>query len=255
MTNYAPIAPIDCLLKMQQAGFLGNYLVLLAHEVVAEAEKYAKLIQEFSGTIMMDNSLIELGKPVDVETMLAAIDITGADYAVLPDKLLDKDGTIEASTTALRQWQEIGLNANHVIVAQGKTVEECLECVNTIADEFDEPFIISVPRALVKELGTRLTVIEALKEHFIGTPIHLLGFSCNYHDDIHCARQESIIGIDSATPIRLGMEGKIMPLSNSETDPVDNIQTDREVFFKTCKSVNNTIAYNLGAVRGAITVG
>lgn len=257
MTQYAPIAPIDCLLKLQAAGFLGNYLVLLAHEVVAEVEKYEKLIREFSGTIMMDNSLIELGEPVDVETMMAAIEITGADYAVLPDKLLKMEETIEASTTALRQWQEIGLGTQHVIVAQGVSVDECVFCVQQIIDEMPErdPFVISVPRALVEILGTRLEVIKALQKNFNNVPIHLLGFSCNYFDDIRCARYEGIMGIDSATPIRLGMEGKIMPISNSEVDPADGINTSREIFFKTCKSVNSTIVYNLGAIRGAITVG
>ena len=120
----------------------------------------------------------------------------------------------------------------------------------------DEPFVISIPRALVNILGSRREPIEALQNNgFRDVPIHLLGFSCNYHDDIYCARLEGIIGIDSATPIRLGMEGKIMPISSSEINPADSVSTEREVYFKTCKSVNNTMVYNLGAIRGAITVG
>ena len=106
MSYYSPIAPIDCLLKIQQAGFLGSYLVLLAHDVVANKEKYTELIGDFSGLIIMDNSLIELGEPVSMDTMIEALNITGADHVVLPDKLLDKGATIEASTTAARQWNE-----------------------------------------------------------------------------------------------------------------------------------------------------
>ena len=257
MTEYAPIAPIDCLLKIQQAGFLGNYLVLLAHEVVAEAEKYEKLIENFSGTIILDNSLIELGEPVDVETMIAAVDITGADYCVLADKLLDMDGTIESSTTALRQWKEFGLNSGYVIVAQGKTVRECLTCVESIVQELeeDDKYIISIPRALVNELGSRMPVIEGLIQiGFDDIPIHLLGFSSNYHDDITCTRHPNVMGIDSATPIRLGFEGKVLPISSSEADSAAYLQREREDFFKNCKSFNSLTAYNIGMVRGAIRV-
>lgn len=251
MSYYSPIAPIDCLLKIQQSGFLGNYLVLLAHDVVANEEKYTKLISNFSGTIIMDNSLIELGEPVDIDTMLKALDITGANYAVLPDKLLDKDATIEASTTAARQWKEIGLDADHVIVAQGKTVDECIDCIEVIIKELgpDYNFIISIPRALVDILGSRMPVIEALC-HTI--PIHLLGFSSNYHDDIMCARHPNVLGIDSATPIRLAFEGKTLPNTNDEIDPSHVLKKIREDFFSTCKSCNSYTAYNMGTIRGAI---
>ena len=258
MSYYSPIAPIDCLLKIRQSGFLGNYLVLLAHDVVANKEKYTELLSDFTGTLIMDNSLIELGEPVTIETMFEALDITGANYAVLPDKLLDKDATIEASTAALRQWEKIGLEAGHVIVAQGKTADECVECVTAIAEEIKpgDSFMVSIPRALVDVLGSRMPVIEALsKEDPYGEmPIHLLGFSSNYHDDIRCARHPNVLGIDSATPIRLAFEGKILPNSNDEIDPTDRLKREREVFFDTCKSCNSYTAYNVGAIRGAINV-
>ncbi|MEK0325884.1 MAG: hypothetical protein QQN63_09290, partial [Nitrosopumilus sp.] len=153
---------------------------------------------------------------------------------------------------------EIGLGADHVIVAQGKTPEECVECVVAIAEEIKpgDGFMVSIPRALVDVLGSRMPVIEALsKEDPYGEmPIHLLGFSSNYHDDIQCARHPNVIGVDSATPIRLAFEGKILPGSNEEIDPTNRVAYGRENFFEECKSCNSYTVYNIGAVRGAITV-
>lgn len=254
MSFYSPVAPIDCLLKIQQVGFLGNYLLLLAHDVVANEDKYRQLISNFAGVVIMDNSLVELGEAVDTKTMLEACEITNANYAVLPDVLLDTDGTIEASTTAARQGFDSGLAICPTIVAQGKTIEDCVRCVADIAGELivDTDFMISIPRALVDVVGTRSVLLETLYGIYgKAIPMHLLGFSSNYRDDIMCASMAGVTGIDSATPIRLGWQNKFVPSPADEINPADGL-FDRGEFFKQCNSFNSYMAYNLGAVRGAI---
>lgn len=254
MTGYSPIGPIDMLLKIKGERLLGSYLLLLAHDVVANAEKYMKLVEGFSGTIIIDNSLIELGHPVDSHTMMAACEIVGASFAVLPDKLLDKEGTIEASTTAAREWHNLGLNVAPMIVAQGRNTRECVECVDAIKKELNEEVLIGIPRALVLVEGSRSSLIAALVKKNKDTYIHLLGFSCMFVDDITCARHKNVVGIDSATPMRLGWEGKEIPHPDSDADCAGNVVRAREDFFNQCSSINSMMIYNLGAIRNIINI-
>jgi hypothetical protein len=252
MSSFAPIAPVECLLEMKKANMLGGYLLLLAHEVVQNERKYKELLEGFNGTIIMDNSLIELGKPVSGDIMFRALEVTNANYAVLPDKLFGCAETIEASTTAARQWRYAGVTADFMIVAQGNNVMERVECVREISRKagINEIFV-GIPRAIVKTEGSRIPTVTALRTQ-LNANIHLLGFSANYYDDIVCARLHHIMGIDSATPIRLGWEHKKICSPMSEWAASEDVELPREEFFKQCNKFTYQMAYNVGAVAAAI---
>ena len=252
MSNYSPVAPVKCLREIQKEGFLGNYLLLLAHDVVDKENEYKALLQNFTGTIIMDNSLIELGSSVSIDTMAEAVRITNATYAVLPDVLHNSSETITASITAARLWRDLKIKSELMIVAQGNTVTERVQCIEEIINNASlTNFAIGIPRAIVKQDGTRLSTIEALEKRF-HVKMHLLGFSVNYNDDIRCARSPNIMGIDSATPIRLGWEDKLIPLPSYTNDTALQLRTQRDKFFIDCYKFNLSMAYNLGAINAAI---
>jgi hypothetical protein len=237
---------------MKQEGFMGNYQLLLAHDVVANEDKYRSLLEGFRGVVILDNSLIELGSPVSTEVMLHAANITNATYAVLPDKLFACAETVTASTTAAREWQAAGMEASFMIVAQGMTIAERIKCVEEISNQAELlHFAVGIPRAIVGLEGTRLATIEALHGQF-KTWQHLLGFSGNYYDDVRCTKHSSVMGIDSATPIRLGYEKQIILNHLDEADPAAYLKIAREEFFEECKEFNSHMAYNLGSVEAVI---
>lgn len=257
MSCYAPIASIQTMLKLKDNDLLGNYLLLLAHDVFDNQHLYTKLLKDFDGTVILDNSLIELGHPVSTNIMLKATEIVNPTYVVLPDALLEKYTTISLSIKGFKEWQDVGIfnKAIPCIVAQGKSAEECTQCVQEVLKEipWDEDLqpLVSIPRALVVVEETRLRAVNHLANAGY-TRLHLLGMSKNFKDDVICAQHKCVRGIDSATPLRRGFEGLPMLTAEKDMDPAEDVMLPREEFFGECVGLNDMMAYNIGLVRGAI---
>lgn len=250
MSRYAPVAPVEVLLQIKERNMLQGYMLLLAHEVVQKPSEYAKLMHDFDGTVILDNSLIELGKPVDVDTMLTAASIIKPTFAVLPDKLNDREETVRMSIDAMNTWfKKMPPGTGAMIAAQGTSDEDALYCVDELVGRGSkqncriEKLMVGVPRNITNTRGTRSRLVQLLVQNKY--QVHLLGMSNNFDDDMMCARMYGVSGIDSASPLRAGWEGKRY---DGSTDWMRN----RDEYFRECKGFNMDMCYNMGVIQGKI---
>jgi len=206
MAKFAPVVPIQVADEYQQEGMLGDYHLLLAHDVVANPSEYHRIYGNQGYHIIMDNSVIELGHPVDLEFMRTAVGLTQADVFALPDKLLDQQGTINSTMTALNEWHTLITDQTKAMaVPQGATWDEWVECVEAFA-AYDEIAWIGIPRNVRNRLNTsRKYAVSTVKALCPNKKIHLLGFSNDLRDDVEAASLADVEGIDSAVPSRMGM--------------------------------------------------
>lgn len=247
-TQFAPVAPLHMLEQMEDFGILGDYHLLLAHDVVKHAERYARLFKDKGMYIIMDNSLIELGEPVDGACMLDACQIVGASVAVLPDKLGDVRETVHMSTKGLHEWGQLGLDS-FLFVIQGTSLFEAARGIDTIATH-DQAHMIkawSVPKVWQERyLHSRWPVIDmAARRKFI-TDIHLLGMSNSLRDDLYCCTHPHVMGMDSAVPIRYGYNGRII-----DNEGVD-ISIPRKEFMEAAGPLTDEAILNVRWVRDAV---
>jgi len=214
MARFAPVAPPQILKLLGDTSpeLLGDYHLFLAHDIVEQEAAYAEIRKAYWSPewyIIMDNSLIELGHPVDLDVMRRACEIFPPNVIVLPDYLADFAGTIQASTRAYREWSNAGLGP-FLGVIQGRTLDEMKRCAEHLL-VLPQVRALGIPRVVTKTIGSRRAITKYVVErkqqlHRRGRDIdiHLLGFSDNIRDDIECARIHEVGGIDSAVPIRLG---------------------------------------------------
>ena len=215
MARFAPVCPPHILEKLQPLNS-GDYHLLLAHDVAANPA-YKAFFDKFRNfTIIMDNSVIELGNAVNLDVIKNACYQVPPSTIVLPDVLLDAKATVDSCGAALPIWTEafadiIGntfdTGRGFMIVPQGKTIQEWAWC----AEQFKDDLRINywgIPRNLVDQIGTRRDAIEIAHALCPHRQIHLLGFSDNIVDDVLCSRNRLVAGIDSAVPLRAASEGK-----------------------------------------------
>jgi hypothetical protein len=211
--QFAPVASLEMHRILHEKRLLGGYLLLLAHKILERPREYGhfyhQVRQDNKGSFfIMDNSLIELGTPLEPSKVAEAAMYVRADCIVLPDKLLDAEFTIEASSKAASKKviESLPHKCFYMGVVQGRTEDEVLRCAEHL---WKLPYVgyFAVPRILTKQLGTRMRIVSKLYEHFPATPIHLLGFSVDIPDDLDAARLPGVMGIDSSMPVRLGEQG------------------------------------------------
>lgn len=249
-TMFAPVVPVrvaammaantdsdagDCIRDIDT---LGDYHLLLAHDVVKNKEAYRAVYgtRQFQ-TIIMDNSVIELGHPVEKEVMIEALSTVANETAelvfVLPDHLLNRDKTIGAVRQALMDWAPAILEAfaetdcsiRMMAVPQGDNIGEWVECVEALA-AYESIGWVGIPRNFREKIGgARIQAIQIAAVLRPDWNIHLLGFSDDLHDDIMSCHMSSrfgycVRGIDSAVPIRMAMrEGQRLTFSNQNHYP------------------------------------
>jgi hypothetical protein len=203
---------------------LGKYHLVLAHDIVANPDEWRNCrTLPPDSTVIIDNSIIELGAPVDVDTMVEAYGILGPDYQciiVLPDKFDDPVVTLEQSADYLEKLKsrpELG-GVEYMYVVQGDRLSDFSESflwssLDHIVDRGAR--WISVPRRVCDKFGTRMVGLYPLLNYRLRRPIidiHLLGFSENVLDDAWCTACPGVTGIDSAVPVRLGQAGRSIDL-------------------------------------------
>lgn len=205
---FAPVVPVQTASVLRDMDMLGNYHLLLAHDVLEHRAEYRDIYGDITrngGIVIMDNSLIELGKPMEVSDMLEALDVVPSTYAVLPDVLGDVQETLRLSIEAIHEYAARAPQQRLMGVMQGDSHTKCFDCAANLA--LMGVNAISVPRHLANILGSRVMLVDYLLKKHSAWPVHLLGFSDSPLDDFTAARYPNVMGIDSAAPIRQAFRG------------------------------------------------
>jgi hypothetical protein len=233
--QYAPVAPPHLLRRLRHdiGDFaLGRYFLLLAHDVVANPGAYVDLLPP-GAFVIMDNSVIELGKPVDEHVIFEACRIVKPDIVVLPDLIGDQQETIKLSIEAASRWQSyLSESIGFMAVPQGNTLEGLKACASAMFREVPRLRMWGVGRFITGYLGSRLQFTRWLAErmyppkaHVAGF-IHQLGFSDNLEDDLKVAKIHGVRGIDSTVPVRLGQKKIMLQYGPFPNEPRGTFWTD-----------------------------
>lgn len=220
MARYSPIAPIQLLEEMQDNRILGNYLLLLAHDVLKEPVRYENLIlgirnwddEDDDTFIIMDNSVVELGHAMNADDVVEAASVVEADCIMTPDSL----GGFDATVSLIEQQADILETCGFPLmrVPQGASYNEIERCIDWIHDYLParkgEPEYWGIPRWISNKFGSRWPTVRYIRSRIPDSQIHLLGMSDWYTDDIQCVKEYGVMGIDSANPLVMGQEGRDM---------------------------------------------
>lgn len=238
MAQFAPVVPLQLAQALQSGNpnkdNLGGYHLLLAHDILDKPRQYQEIYgrarKTFDGSFfILDNSIIELGKAMEIKEMLAAAAILPPDCIVIPDVMGDGAGTRKNAVKFARQYAQAAYAQGTsdvpslMGVLQGSNVQDIME---TLGVFYALPFVeyIGIPRVITKMLGSRMPTLLAMQRSpAISTPAysgfkgyHLLGFSDDIMDDIACCHVPWINGIDSAVLARAAVKGLLLDLNNPE---------------------------------------
>lgn len=213
MKRFAPICSLDMFEKLEKHDAQGDYYLLLAHKILENPGGWKDYFhrqwngpKECSPFVIMDNSLIECGRPLPLADILKAAKTVDADCFVLPDILGDAQTTIEMSRLAMEEYKAnsvIGLGTMGVV--QGTSLSECKGCAQALIKMGVN--YLAIPRVITKLLGSRIPLAYELGQEY-NYAIHFLGFSDNIADDIAAVNVcRTALGIDSSLPLRMGMDG------------------------------------------------
>lgn len=226
MAKYSPIAPLPILRQLHEHDALGNYLLLLAHDILDNALEYADLVEELENNmeyprfIVVDNGVIELGTALKVDQVIAAAQIVEADAIIMPDAIGDFHETQKLVMAQGRQLAESGFDI--MKVPQGVDVGELVKCVDWLRDKSipgTDPDLWGIPRWVANEMGSRMPIIQYINACCADPKIHLLGMSKDLQDDLRCMQLPGVMGIDSANPVTLGLANiKMSPHTYSHMD-------------------------------------
>jgi enolase len=166
-----------------------DYQYCLPHllDLNEEYKEFFLKVKKEGHYIVMDNSVHELGKPLDTDKLLEWIYKLEPNEFIVPDYFFDKTRSIVEA----KHWSKINLPENTIKVAvvQAKTIADAMECYQTYKDlgykkiafsysaEYYAELVPHPNKHLAKALG-RIKVISNLFEMGIIAKtdrVHLLG--------------------------------------------------------------------------------
>lgn len=178
--------------------FYGDYAMLLAH-----LKDYYPKERNRNCYVIMDNSLIELGGAVDVETVYNAAKQCGADEFILPDVFQNADATIAEVRKSIEWLHENDhmYDMRLMAVCQGATVEDFTRCFHTL-EQIPEIHCIGIPKVAATLLPEGRPGLEYL---WAGSSkvIHLLGCWTNLDEFRQYKRPALIRSCDTCIPALL----------------------------------------------------
>lgn len=218
MPKFAPVAPIQVLEGLWAAGpeVFGDYHLLLAHHTVEHKARFADLFKrigdtDWEGTIIMDNSIVELGNAVNFDMIAEAVTTlkdhcpNATVYPVLPDVMGNGVQTREAVSGAYDDWEAGMPGDGFMVVVQGTDIDDYIESLDffTAEGSFPDIDILGIPRVLHKTCGSRVHPMRLARDYSDQYMIHMLGFSDVITDDVDASCMVPSCGIDSAVPLRM----------------------------------------------------
>ena len=225
MAEFAPVCPPELLTELIKSHVDGHYHLLLAHDICERKAEYARIFggnrklsaSYASNTVILDNSVVELGDAVNVDFIIDAAEVCNPDVIVLPDVYTDGPATVQAVKEALDTWilpisrTPRGRYIRYMIVPQGKTRDEFIDCayqLATLTENYTEVCWWGIPRNYREQnIGSRQDAVKICYTFGQQKFMHLLGFSNDLVDDLFSARSPYVRGIDSAVPLRAATQG------------------------------------------------
>lgn len=148
-------------------------------------EAYQQVRDDFSDYIILDNSIMEIGKAVSPERLVAAAEKVGAHEIILPDVFRKAEESFEATVTAAKQMFDVPYKL--MGVAQGSTIEEFVWCFRMLMLQ-EEIDVIGIPKVastlpFMSDRDSRNPILNKLladnllysATKIYGKEIHLLG--------------------------------------------------------------------------------
>ena len=267
-SRFAPVAPLAIHRRLAEAGAIGEYHLLLAHQVLENPDAHRRFYREQLGWmlgkqrgeevslrdkarrkpyIIMDNSLIELGFPLPLKDVIEAAEIVRANVIVLPDVLGDRIQTLNLAAQSVEEIHELRASSPYARkvkmlgVAQGKTFNDFFSCARDMIQTLGVE-AISIPRHAVAKIGSRVKLVEEVRKY--GKPLHLLGFSDNLLDDFTALSTMGVMGIDSALPIWYGLQGFELPTN----PPIKADFGKRPKDYESQTEINSKVIINIRRV-------
>jgi hypothetical protein len=189
-----------------------DYHLALTHLVLKYPEyaKFYKKKREQGDFVILDNSLIELGKAASLHKVLEAAKIINPSEIVLPDVFKDREKTLIAVDDALEQFRNMAIDQDFQLqaVAHGENKTEwkrCWDKLNKI------PYIdcVAIPKVTSEIFGSRKWAIDyALAHNSNDKQIHLLGMWSTAQElkMYPCEQQKLIRGIDTSIAIHCAID-------------------------------------------------
>ena len=207
-----------------------DYLMCLGHLIGAPGmDEYTSFFMNAAAEgkfVMMDNGLIE-NNPRPITELADKAMLIGASEMVMTDVFCDKEATLKAIDEGVKALEGVQ-HPRLMLVPQGKTVDEWVECAHEIICKYMHlDYTIGVPKVLV-HLGGRDGRVEALTKltdrclvakhktyHLLGcwtTPLEVTIID----KLVRQGTLPKVRGVDSAIPFVYARAGKTM---NSQDRP------------------------------------
>lgn len=190
-----------------------DYLYVLLHKYLEDEEYRKKAIayRERGGLVYLDNSCYELGESLDNDVLYQTFRELNSQIVILPDVLGNKNDTIRRTTEFLRKYPQY--KQNYMVVAQGATAEELIECYfmfSLIPDcMIGIPFVYSwLPKQPDIQARGRIELLRKMvDEKIIDTSKrhHLLG-TWQVNEFLNYKSYDWIYSIDTSNPIMAAID-------------------------------------------------
>lgn len=211
--KFAVICPIPML---QDYATVSTYHMALTH-LVAQSVNYTQFYKRRSNAgdyVMLDNSLIELGKSVTMEDVLRAAEAIQANEIVLPDVYKSHEGTVKAVEDALYKYPKELKKYKLMAVCHGSDPSDWLSCHNHLVS-IPEINTIGIPKVAstfsqFNNMG-RVRLCSTMEQNGLRSKkkeYHLLGVWNNPWPEIQqLSTLKWIRGVDTVLPVLMGIKG------------------------------------------------
>ena len=194
------------------------YHMALAH-LVGKDQEYTEFYRqqaEKGNYVILDNGVIETGKPMNIMQLVTCAKKIAADEIILPDVFQDDEATLNNACEAIPIARHELPGVKLMAVPQGKTLEEWVDCARMLLEmDID---VLGIPKVLTKMAGRdgRLMALLELGNLLRGIEVHLLG--C-WENPIECTviekasqagRIRPVRGVDSGIAYVYAREGMLI---------------------------------------------
>ena len=232
-------APLSIFKKVQKMTD-GDYCLV---HLLEESEEYKNAFLDAvkqGRTVILDNSIFELGEAFDGDLFAKWIEILKPTYYIIPDVFNDSQQTINNFNDWVNNYS--GLPGKMMAVAQGNTEDEFIECYKYLVDKVDKIAIsfcynflkhskISTKHAVYDEFFSIMANRQALLSNMLkrdiinkNKPHHLLG--CTLPQEFKAYKNyQWIDSIDTSNPVVAGLMGIKYTEDGLTTKPTQKLFT------------------------------